>query len=118
MEIKVEATAKPGFEMNSEHLREKTIYLYVWEAFAKNFKVVEAMKLMTTNVLSPAKTFKIQCQMSHRGNTRLDKPPTNTRATDTLGIDLVKKVQPRILPTLSLSLYKNDQGNNYVKPRN
>lgn len=104
MEIKVEATAKPGFEMNSEHLREKTIYLYVWEAFAKNFKVVEAMKLITTNVLSPAKTFKIQCQMSHRGNTRLDKPPTNTRATDTLGIDLVKKVQPRILPTLSLSL--------------
>ena len=40
--------------------------------------------------------------MSHRGNTGLDKPPTNNRATDTLRIDWVKKAQPRILPTLSL----------------
>lgn len=35
---KVEATAKPGFEVNSEHLREKTIYLCVWEALRRILK--------------------------------------------------------------------------------
>ena len=76
------------------------------------------MKLITTNVLSPAQTLK--CQMSHRGNTTWqtpDKYPGDGHARDWLSQkDTTENLANSL--SLSLSLYKNDQGNNYVKPRN